>query len=511
MRSTSLLAAFVATSITLVSGSTKLPISHDPVTGLWDVDGNPLKPISFLNNRWLSASNEELEFRKRSTPKCKPRSTSNNNQHHNNNNNYSLLGNLENLGGELQHFIKNGWRHDPDFGIVLAKAENEYADNEFLVDVQFGTPRRGRKPQTLKMVFDSGSPDTWVYGPLCCYAQNHTFFDPAKSTTFRNRTVTPTGQPIPAPPGTPGQSFNAMYGSSRSTQGYVGLDSFTLQDGEYTIPDLPLAIATNMTGSRIQRSMEGLIGLSPGNVSDVKGGWTTPFEALTKRGQLDQNYLSATLVKADRKTGKGGGGQYVFGEVDDSKRASEVVWTKVLSAFYWAAYYDSITIGDKTIAAKPATDERPIRYIIDTGTAYISMPPNLAKEVNAAIQGSYYSDNKSLSLPYLVPCDTGLPDYENKLGDKRNKPLIITIEGTPFSVPLSDLAFFPHLPIPPSLIGGRKNMCYSAIQPGPEGISVFGLSFIKNHLLVFDQGNRNLENRRIGFARRSDVHYDDDN
>jgi hypothetical protein len=53
-------------------------------------------------------------------------------------------------------------------------------------------------------------------------------------------------------------------------------------------------------------------------------------------------------------------------------------------------------------------------------------------------------------------------------------------------------------------------MCYSAFQTGPAQISIIGLSFIKNHVVVLDQGGRNLtvSARRIGLGQRKDVRYD---
>ncbi len=35
-------------------------------------------------------------------------------------------------------------------------------------------------------------------------------------------------------------------------------------------------------------------------------------------------------------------------------------------------------------------------------------------------------------------------------------------------------------------------MCYSAFQTGPAQISILGLSFIKNHVVVLDQGGPTL-------------------
>ncbi|KAN0061177.1 hypothetical protein ACQY0O_006912 [Thecaphora frezii] len=522
--SVGLVALAISLAPSFSAASNIIPVSHQPVKALWNTDDTPIC-YNFLKQRFVEKSNDALNFKRHK------RSLSRSDAIHDDENNRlpslsdltggvrrivhgvlsgslgnvvdGMLGDVEDTLDSIESYTRNGWMHDKKFGVVLAKTEDNEADNEFLVNVSFGTPG-----QTLKMVLDTGSPEAWVYSPACCYANNHTFFDPSKSSTFTNRTFVK-GVPVAAPKGTPGQDFNVAYSSGTATQGYVGIDTFGFENGKFKVPGLSLGLATDLTGSRKGREMDGLIGLATGNGTTVDGGWTTAFEAMSQRGMLKQTYLTASLVKADRKTGKDGGGQYVFGEVDRSLLAGDVVWTKVLSAYFWAAYVQKMNVGNVVLAQGNGTTSNPVRYIVDTGTAIISMPPVMAKAANKKIFGSYRSDSDNVQLPWLVPCDTGLKRYERSLPhNKRNKPLQITIEGTQFSMPLEDYVFFPQYPVPASEAGGRKNMCYSAIQEGLTSVTVLGLSWIKNHVVVFDQGGPGLDKRRMAFGKRKDVKYD---
>ncbi|PWN47827.1 acid protease [Violaceomyces palustris] len=501
------------TSAEPVSGeasSKSLQVTHNPYASLWNENEEDI--AAFLRPRWKTS--KLANFRKRELSHYgeglatgKNRSKRSRGKQCSSDNGGLIQDVIDGTIHGLKHFIHHGWKHDEEWGVALMKAENSEMDNEFLVEVEFGTPKKRTKKQVLKMVFDTGSPDTWVYSPACCYAEDHTFFDPSKSRTFSNRTVVD-GKPTRAPDGTPGQKFDASYGSG-STLGYMGIDTVSFSNERIQVENQTIALATSLTASRASRAMEGLMGLSAGIGSVQDGATTTPFEAMSKAGQLNQTYLSCTLVKADRETGKNGGGQYVLGEIDSSRLKGEITWTPVRSAYFWGTYFDRMSIGDVVLSQPPATTAAPIRYMIDTGSAVINLPSAMARKANQQIQGSFYTNSSQVSQHWLVPCETGTVRYERSLPEtKRNKPLSIQIEGTNFTVPVEDLVFYPNSPIPSKYTGGKKNLCYSAIQEGPEEISILGLTFIKNHVVVFDQGGQTLSNRRMGVGKRSDIRYD---
>ncbi|KAJ1033967.1 hypothetical protein NDA16_000175 [Ustilago loliicola] len=504
--------AAAATLSSVALAKQQLDVSHEPITALFTADGTPSHP-SFLKSRW-ETSELPLDFRKRdisgvgSKRSAKICRAENGKEHgkghakeHEHRGRHNIHSVIDHLGHKVESWIEGGKYHDHSLGIVINKATDNSADNEWLVNVGFGT-----RPQSLKMIFDSGSSDTWVYSPACCYANNHTFFDPAKSSTYHNRTLV-NGTAQAAPAGTPGQPWSSTYGSGSKVSGYVGLDTFTFGQQRLKVDNLPVALTTDLTGSRASRGMEGLVGLSAGGGSYTQGGWTTPFEAMSSRGLINKTYLTATLRKANRHTGKGGGGRYTFGEIDDDHLDGNITWTRALSPFLWAGRFDKMTIGNTTLASDPTSNDLPTRFMMDTGSAVLYLPLPIVKEINSQINGSIIANVSSgLAFPYLVPCDTGLKRHEKKFN---NPTFAIQIGGTNFTMPKEDYVFYANQPVPAAAAGGVENMCYSAFQTGPAQISIIGLSFIKNHVVVFDQGGRNLtaSARRIGLGQRSDVRY----
>lgn len=235
------------------------------------------------------------------------------------------------------------------------------SSSQWLVDVGFGNPA-----QTLKVVLDTGSAVAWTYSPQCCYQENHAFFDPTKSSTYVNRTLTRNGTAVHAKDGVRAQRWNTTYGGDSTTSGYLGYDTMRFGGNQLRIDDVEVGLAQRISGSRARRAMEGLLGFGPGVSSGVQGGWQTPFEALVQDKKLDRPVLSAVLIKANPETGKGGGGHYTFGAVDTTLVAGgekAVRWANVTSSLYWGSNFEGMSIGNRQISSSNDSD----RFVVDTG------------------------------------------------------------------------------------------------------------------------------------------------
>ncbi|KAK0552522.1 hypothetical protein OC845_001666 [Tilletia horrida] len=391
---------------------------------------------------------------------------------------------------------------DGQWGIALASTSNQEADNEWLTTLGIGTPT-----QQLQVVLDTGSPDTWVYSPSCCYQRNHNFFNPLTSLTYANRTVQ-NGQAVRAAPGTPGQSWSITYGNGYSgASGYVGIDNLTIGDSSnlsnppLTAAALPVALLTGIQGtSRANRQMEGLVGLTPGFTSDTDGGWTTIMEKLITDGKVANPYLSATLTRANRTTGTGGGGRYIFGAVDTAavRSGQSVAWINVTSTYYWGTNYQTMRVGNVDIVPSSLTPNLR-RVIIDTGSALMNLPSPIASGANKQIAGSWYDNTNSI---WVIPCQTGESGYE---ATTQNPSYWLDIAGSSFGVAPVDYVFSPNTPIWPANATSSTSYCYSAFQVGPDAISIIGGTFLKNHMVTFDWGPPPFRTRRMGFANRTDV------
>lgn len=297
----------------------------------------------------------------------------------------------------------------------------------------------------------------------------------------------------------------------------MGLD--TVAFNNLAVQNISVALATNITGSsRAYRGMEGIVGIQPARIEYSKyGEWNNPFEQAVRNGQLKKPYLTATFVKANRRTGRGGGGRYTFGSTDDAATRGSLTWVNTTSANYWGFSFDAVKVGSKDVTDQ---DDPYKRVIVDTGSALNYFSDTVAASINAQITGAVDSSSNSTtdgedvdgdSTPYLVPCRTGLPEYENQLPrNKRNKPFTVTIAGRDFQIPVSDFVFWPLEPQTPADRKSKKEaMCLSAFQPTSAAFAVLGDVFLKNHVVTFDTGTPGPEptftGRRIGFGDRRDV------
>lgn len=248
--------------------------------------------------------------------------------------------------------------------------------------------------------------------------------------------------------------------------------------------------------------MEGLLGFSPGALSPTRGGWVTPFEKMTRDGSLNTPMLTANLLKADRTTGEGGGGQYTFGDATQANMDGEMKWIDSTSTYYWGAHGAGFRMGTQRLN----DDDPDKRFILDTGSSILYVPSRVAALGNGQIAGSYYAAGSALGTKWLVPCATGTIEHERRLSPKdRTPPFWMDLDGASFAIPAEDLVFWPTSPIDPSLAGGREGMCFSIIQEGSEQLSVIGLAFIKNHIVSFAFKDDKAQTRSIGIANRTDV------
>ncbi|PWN92967.1 acid protease [Acaromyces ingoldii] len=439
-------------------------------------------------------------------------------------------GTNQQLHRRLMQVDAHGHNHETEqrmrTGTGVSHVDNTEADNEYLIEVWIGTPG-----QRVLLLPDTGSWETWAYGPTCCFASNHSFFDPGASETYANRTVNRgTGESVRVPRGQPGDEVTLEYGArNRGLRGYAGSDTVSLSQ---TTPDLKVRQATVIVATDIvkdtvasQRKLDGIMGFAPSSyvTPRMRSSTVSPMELLVREGHLYRPFLSLTLVKADRRTGVGLGGRITFGDVDLAAvmghREDSFEWFPSDAHDFWGGFLAAeapLLINGEAVQWKI---NEPVNYILDTGSALISLPREAAALLNGAIPGAFFV--KELGR-WSIPCATGLDARADRNPSSSSEssppppprpppaPIIsFGIGHTTFSIPASDLVFFPKDPLPPSLTSGREGLCFSAIQGFEETFVVLGTVFLRSYAVTFDYGPGAQPDgpRRIGIARRTDVTY----
>jgi hypothetical protein len=114
----------------------------------------------------------------------------------------------------------------------------------YLCPIKIGTPE-----QTLRVDFDTGSSDLWVFSDkMPLYQQHfpgapsHAVFHPDKSSTWKDMK---------------GSTWRISYGDGSSATGVVGTDILNL--GGITVQNQAVEIASSCAASFIQTSGDGLL------------------------------------------------------------------------------------------------------------------------------------------------------------------------------------------------------------------------------------------------------------
>jgi hypothetical protein len=437
----------------------------------------------------------------------------------------------------------------PTLLTISGPVDNSMQDNEFLVRLAIGTPM-----QLFWALPDTGSPLTWVFGPQCCFAQNHSYFDYRKSSTFSYFYSNGT-QALSNVTGflaNDGLSLTSFtYGKSNATTttfaalDFVNLPLFSIfEQGEEREEAVKLIAKTGETllrhdsnatvngrprhrfgivtssgdGSHITRKMEALLGLAPGLASwtqDGQPGLEAPIQTFFDE-QLSwaNNFVTFTLVKTSMQPAiafdgsmssplnSTYGGRITLGDVDDEAIRGEVSWIENQSHNFWGTYLESnaMQIDSVDVLANVSSDSYENRVIFDTGSALIFMPSSVARRANSLLHGALYIAHHQR---WVISCSYGTRTNSTGLNVSR---FTVKLGTQTFGIPAEDLVLFPNQPVAYDNVTNER-YCLTAFQEGADAFIVLGQTFIKNHVVIFDYGKRsdNFTRQRIGIANRKDI------
>ncbi|KAK3057900.1 hypothetical protein LTR09_000976 [Extremus antarcticus] len=337
-------------------------------------------------------------------------------------------------------------------------------DSMYLSDVGVGTPK-----QMLKLDFDTGSADCWVWSSELepavktqGKATGHAIFDTTKSGTWKPES---------------GSTWQIQYGDGSGASGTVGKDTLTV--GGLCVENQAIETANKMSARFEQNTGDGLLGLAWGKINQVRPVQAkTPVENMISQKDIPQTaelftaYLGSYRDKANPDHGES---FYTFGYIDqDVLKASGVTEPYYCpvddSQGFWQFSSATATVNGHII------DRSSNSAIADTGTTLALVSDDLCEQIYAAIPGAKKDKfQQGWVFPLSVPIEK-LPTVQFAVGSK-----LFTVLG-------EDLQYAPT----------GDGFYYGGIQSrGDLPFDILGDTFLKNVYAIFDQGNK-----RFGCVQR---------
>jgi hypothetical protein len=326
---------------------------------------------------------------------------------------------------------------------------NNYQDAQFYGEVQVGTP-----PQTMEVVYDTGSSNLWVPNHKGLISTHHIYNHDKSSTYAANGSV-----------------FKIQYGSG-PVSGFYSADTVVVAG--VTVPAYTFAEVNDTKGLGLGYAIgkfDGICGMGWDDIS--VDGVETPLRAIVKGHSLDSNVFAFYLGS------NGSAGELVVGGVNPNHYTGDFSYVPVVDTVpgkkgYWALTMDSLTAGGEAVTT--AT-----KAIVDSGTSLMVIPKAdiaaLAKKVGA---------KQVLPIPpfnreYTIDCDSPGPSID------------ITLGGKVYSITKEQYVI--------KSCSGGVCQCILGFMgmdiPAPAGpLVILGDVFMRAHYVKFD-----VDNSRLGFAK----------
>jgi len=336
------------------------------------------------------------------------------------------------------------------FNLALDSAPGIVSVTDVGNDVQYyGVVQVGTPGQNFKLDFDTGSSDLWFPSvDVAAASPNQAKFDPSKSSTFQQD----------------GRPWKISYGDGSNSSGILGTDTVTI--GGIQVSNQTIGLANQESQQFQSDSIDGLLGLGFDTITSVQG-VQTPVDNMISQSLVQAPVFSVRLIKQTQ----GGGGEYLFGSIDQSAISGAITYIPVDKKGYWQIPIDDVFWGDTSLGKQGET-------IIDTGTTLCIVPNDVAAAIYSKIPGAKNDPQNG----WMIPANT----------DVSIGPLSFSYGGQKFSVPTSDLLFEHTDPTQQWVFGG--------VQGGGDNLWILGDVFIKNVYVVFDQGQS-----QVGIAKRADL------
>lgn len=308
----------------------------------------------------------------------------------------------------------------------------------------FGFIGMGTPPQLFKVLFDTGSANTWLHSNNCPISntacQRHSRYRANISHSYVQV----------------GRNFSLAYGNG-NVSGYLSQDTISLAGVEmsgFIFGEALSHCQLTFTGT----TFDGIVGLGFRPIAWID---STPFiELLCQQGHVKHCIFSVYLRP---RTDEHYGGEITIGGIDASRYKGALHYVPLSGTGYWQFEMSGVFVNTNQIDGK-------VNAILDTGTSLILTPQRVFDRLQEAIGAK--ADNSS----YVLSCDHGeLPDVHLHIGGKK-----YVISPTNYVIKLKT---------------SGQTICISAFMPILFNFWVLGDIFLTRFYSVYD-----AMSNRIGLA-----------
>jgi pepsin A len=338
--------------------------------------------------------------------------------------------------------------------------------SEYTGYIGVGTDKDGKPAFQARVVFDTGSTNLWVASVLCVESpcrpeESRKFYDPERSLTQEEFSHTSSALDEDGRP----RDIDIMFGTGE-LKGPLHVDTYRV--GPMTVKRQPFAMIREMTGDVFTAfPFEGILGLAFKSLSF--GGIEPFFERVIKQKLLERNEFAFYLNQNHDQPSA-----ILWGGVDKSLYDGKITLFPVVQAHYWALELIDFKIGGTSILEDGPGRVR--RLIVDSGTTYFTAPTGLFDEIVGRLPQAACRDVED--YPTITFVLRGVDNQSFDL-DISQKTYMVGDDG-----------------------GGDCRAAFMELninkKYGPG--MILGEVFMRHFFTVFQRGNGDDNNARIGFA-----------
>lgn len=243
-----------------------------------------------------------------------------------------------------------------------------------------GTIAIGNPPQSIPVIFDTGSGNLWVTSTLCkAYScANHISYSRAKSQKFKRL----------------GLGVQVTFGTG-TVSGEINEDQFTV--GNLNIPTQKFGEILDEDGDVFAAGkFSGILGLAYPSMAayDV----TPVFDSIINNHLLKSNVMTFYYSMNESTDG-----QITLGYLDKSKYIGDIKYYPVVDKFYWTIQLDDIKYKGKSLGLCKGG----CKAVIDTGTTLITGPSESLKKLlnSIPVENDCRNYDKAADLTFVFKGD----------------------------------------------------------------------------------------------------------